>query len=52
MRQWHSLMQWSRAPSAGFTSGEPWIFPGTRYAEINASRALPIRARCFTSTSD
>lgn len=35
-----SPMQWSDLPSAGFTSGKPWIFPGARYAEINVSQAL------------
>lgn len=35
-----SPMQWSAAPSAGFTSGTPWISPGSGYAEINVSQAL------------
>ncbi|WP_287146282.1 alpha,alpha-phosphotrehalase [Aeromonas sp.] len=33
-------MQWSAAPNAGFTKGEPWLTPAANYPEINAEAAL------------
>ena len=33
-------MQWSAAPNAGFTKGEPWFTPAANYPEINAEAAL------------
>ncbi|MEX2176645.1 MAG: alpha-glucosidase [Pirellulaceae bacterium] len=33
-------MQWSRAPQAGFTTGEPWIKVNPNYAQINAEDQL------------
>ncbi|MCO4172201.1 alpha,alpha-phosphotrehalase [Aeromonas veronii] len=33
-------MQWSAAPNAGFTKGEPWLKPAANYSEINAEAAL------------
>jgi oligo-1,6-glucosidase len=30
-------MQWSDAPGAGFTTGEPWIAPNPDYREVNAA---------------
>ncbi|MFU1554871.1 alpha,alpha-phosphotrehalase [Aeromonas sp. A04] len=33
-------MQWSTAPNAGFTKGEPWLTPAVNYPEINAEAAL------------
>ncbi|MDN4614006.1 alpha-glucosidase [Leifsonia sp. F6_8S_P_1B] len=30
-------MQWSDAPGAGFTTGEPWIAPNPDYPEVNAA---------------
>lgn len=31
-------MQWSDAENAGFTSGTPWITPGSNYSYINAAQ--------------
>ncbi|MGL5334458.1 MAG: alpha,alpha-phosphotrehalase [Aeromonas veronii] len=33
-------MQWSAAPNAGFTAGNPWLKPAANYSEINAEAAL------------
>ncbi|WP_421279370.1 alpha,alpha-phosphotrehalase [Aeromonas veronii] len=33
-------MQWSAAPNAGFTAGNPWLKPAANYPEINAEAAL------------
>lgn len=33
-------MQWSAAPNAGFTAGNPWLKPAANYPEINADAAL------------
>jgi oligo-1,6-glucosidase len=33
-------MQWSAAPHAGFTTGEPWIAVNPNYREINVEAAL------------
>ena len=33
-------MQWDSSPSAGFTSGTPWISPNPNYPQINAAADL------------
>ncbi|MDF2412052.1 MAG: alpha,alpha-phosphotrehalase [Aeromonas popoffii] len=40
-------MQWSAAPNAGFTKGEPWLTPAANYPEINAEAALADRDSVF-----
>jgi alpha-glucosidase len=30
-------MQWSDAPQAGFTSGEPWLPPAANYRQVNVA---------------
>jgi oligo-1,6-glucosidase len=32
-------MQWSSAPQAGFTSGQPWLAVHDNYTEVNAAQA-------------
>ncbi|MBE8597104.1 alpha,alpha-phosphotrehalase [Xenorhabdus sp. BG5] len=33
-------MQWNDSANAGFTTGTPWIAPGSNYSEINAETVL------------
>ncbi|WP_378081180.1 alpha,alpha-phosphotrehalase [Aeromonas bestiarum] len=40
-------MQWSAAPNAGFTKGEPWLKPAANYPVINAEAALADRDSVF-----
>ncbi|MFM5015112.1 alpha,alpha-phosphotrehalase [Aeromonas veronii] len=40
-------MQWSAAPNAGFTAGNPWLKPAANYPEINAEAALAVQNSVF-----
>ncbi|MGL5523946.1 MAG: alpha,alpha-phosphotrehalase [Aeromonas veronii] len=40
-------MQWSAAPNAGFTAGNPWLKPAANYPEINAEAALAYQHSVF-----